>query len=80
MTDLGLQILLFRFVVLRPGLENVVIHYLETGLIWNGCHPLDISCSLYLPIVEEIAEAEQRTDNSLPGWKKVGLSCAPEED
>ena len=57
-----------------------MIHYLETGLIWNGGDPLDISSSLYLPIVEEIAEAEQRTDDSLPGWKKVGSGWVLEED
>ena len=44
----------------RPGFEPAVIHYLETGEIWNGGPPPDISSSLYVPIVTEIAEAEQR--------------------
>jgi hypothetical protein len=44
----------------RPGFEDAVIHYLETGLIWDGGDPPDISSSLYLPIVQEVAEAEQQ--------------------
>jgi len=41
----------------RPGFEAAVIHYLETGEIWNGGPPPDISSSLYVPIVKEIQEA-----------------------
>lgn len=44
----------------RSGFEAAVIHYLETGEIWNGGPAPDISSSLYVPIVTEIAEAEQR--------------------
>ncbi|EOD66599.1 hypothetical protein [Amycolatopsis vancoresmycina] len=40
----------------RPGFEAAVVHYLETGEIWNGGAPPDISGSLYLPIVTEIQE------------------------
>jgi hypothetical protein len=50
----------------RPGFENAVIHYLETGLIWDGGDPPDISSSLYLPIVEEVAEAAQRPGDEVP--------------
>ncbi|HET7761965.1 MAG TPA: hypothetical protein VFL46_06350 [Phycicoccus sp.] len=41
----------------RPGFEAAVVHYLETGEIWNGGPPPDISSSLYVPIVKEIQEA-----------------------
>jgi hypothetical protein len=50
----------------RPGFEDAVIHYLETGLLWDGGDPPDISSSLYLPIVQEVAEAEQRPGNEVP--------------
>ena len=41
----------------RPGFEAAVVHYLETGEIWNGGPPPDISSSLYVPIIQEIQEA-----------------------
>jgi hypothetical protein len=41
----------------RPGFEAAIIHYLETGEIWNGGPPPDITSSLYVPIVAEIEEA-----------------------
>lgn len=41
----------------RPGFEAAVVHYIETGEIWNGGPPPDISSSLYVPIVKEIQEA-----------------------
>ncbi len=42
----------------RPGFEAAVVHYLETGEIWNGGPPPDISSSMYVPIVKEIQEAQ----------------------
>jgi hypothetical protein len=50
----------------RPGFESAIVHYLETGLIWDGGDPPDISSSLYLPIVQEVAEAEQRPGDEVP--------------
>ncbi len=50
----------------RPGFEDAVIHYLETGLLWDGGDPPDISSSLYLPIVQEVAEAEQKPGDEIP--------------
>jgi hypothetical protein len=41
----------------RPGFEAAVVHYLESGQIWNGGAAPDISGSLYVPIVTEIQEA-----------------------
>lgn len=50
----------------RPGFEAAVIHYLETGEIWNGGPPPDISSSLYVPIVKEIQEATGAPGSEVP--------------
>ncbi len=41
----------------RPGFEAAVVHFLETGEIWNGGPPPNIASSLYVPIVQEIEAA-----------------------
>ena len=46
----------------RPGFEAAVVHYLETGEIWSGGPPPDIASPLYVPIIQEIQEA-----NGAPG-------------
>ena len=50
----------------RPGFEAAVIHYLETGHIWNGGPPPDITGSLYVPIVVEVQEATGAPGNETP--------------
>lgn len=50
----------------RPGFEAAIIHYLETGEIWNGGPPPDISGSLYVPIVKEIQEATGAPGSEVP--------------
>ncbi|MCS0500446.1 hypothetical protein [Protaetiibacter mangrovi] len=50
----------------RPGFEAAVIHYLETGKIWNGGPAPDISSSLYVPIVKEIQEATGAPGDEVP--------------
>ncbi|HEY2053636.1 MAG TPA: hypothetical protein VGH14_06845 [Solirubrobacterales bacterium] len=42
----------------RPGFEEAVLHYLETGEIWGGGPPPTVNSELYVPIVKEIQEAE----------------------
>jgi hypothetical protein len=42
----------------RPGFEEAVLHYLETGQIWAGGPPPTVNSELYVPIVKEIEEAE----------------------
>jgi len=49
-------------VPVRPGFEKAVAHYLETGEIWDGKDPLDITSETYLPIMKEIQERD-----SVPG-------------
>ncbi|MEU8133890.1 hypothetical protein [Streptodolium elevatio] len=50
----------------RPGFEAAVVHYLETGEIWNGGPPPDITGSTYVPIVKEIQEAQGAPGNEVP--------------
>jgi hypothetical protein len=50
----------------RPGFEAAVIHFLETGEIWNGGPPPDISSSLYVPIIKEIQEATGAPGDETP--------------
>lgn len=50
----------------RPGFESAVVHYLETGEIWEGGPPPDISDLTYVPIVKEIQEAEGAPGNEVP--------------
>lgn len=50
----------------RPGFEPAVIHFLETGEIWNGGPPPDISSSLYVPIIKEIQEATGAPGDETP--------------
>lgn len=50
----------------RPGFEEAVLHYLETGKIWNGGPPPTVNDKLYVPIVKEIQEAEGAPGEELP--------------
>ncbi len=50
----------------RPGFEAAVVHYLETGEIWNGGVPPDISSSQYVPILKEIQEAQGAPEGEVP--------------
>src|SRR5262249_15442111 len=44
-------------IAVRPGFESAVVHFLETGEIWNGGDLPPITGPLYLNIVEEVREA-----------------------
>src|SRR5262249_13134632 len=50
----------------RPGFEAAVVHYLETGEIWNGGPPPDISSPLYVSIIKEIQEATGAPGDEVP--------------
>jgi hypothetical protein len=50
----------------RPGFEEAVVHYLETGEIWNGGPPPTITSPLYVPIIKEIEEATGAPGNEVP--------------
>jgi hypothetical protein len=53
-------------VPVRPGFEKAVAHYLETGEIWNGSDPLDITSDTYLPIMKEIQERDAVPGTEVP--------------
>lgn len=50
----------------RPGFEEAVLHYLETGQIWGGGPPPTVNSELYVPIVKEIQEAEGAPGEEVP--------------
>lgn len=50
----------------RPGFEQAVVHFLETGEIWNGGDPPDISSTMYVSIVQEIQEAQGKPGSEVP--------------
>ena len=41
-------------VPVRPGFEPAILHYLETGQIWQGTDPPSVASPLYIDIAEEI--------------------------
>ncbi|MFT3924520.1 MAG: hypothetical protein QM778_18420 [Myxococcales bacterium] len=41
----------------RPGFEKAVLHYLDTGEIWNGGNPPKITSRMYVPILAELEAA-----------------------
>jgi hypothetical protein len=50
----------------RPGFEAAVLHYLESGEIWNGGPPPDVTDPMYVPIIKEIQEATGAPGNEAP--------------
>jgi len=50
----------------RPGFEAAVLHYLESGEIWNGGPPPDVTDPMYVPIIKEIQEAQGAPGNEVP--------------
>ena len=54
-------------VPVRPGFERAIAYFLATGRIWMGRDAPVIGSPLYVPIVEEIAEAKDVSlDKALP--------------
>ncbi|MGO9319850.1 MAG: hypothetical protein ACLQBY_03460 [Solirubrobacteraceae bacterium] len=49
----------------RPGYERAVIHYLETGEIWDNGEPPPVTSPMYVAAATEIAESEQAAGNEL---------------
>jgi hypothetical protein len=50
----------------RPGFEAAVVHYLETGELWNGGPPPDISDPMYVSIISEIQAATGAPGSETP--------------
>ncbi len=54
-------------VPVRPGFEEAILHYCDTGQIWNGDSVPTIEDDLYLSIIDEIREQEEIVgDENLP--------------
>jgi len=51
-------------VTVRPGFEEAVMFYMETGQIWNGSAAPIIGEDLYLSIMEELDDPEYTLDES----------------
>lgn len=59
-------------VSVRPGFEKAIIHFMETGEIWEGGDPPEINSPTYLPLLEELKTQEKAESNPLPygePWK-----------
>ncbi len=51
----------------RPGFENAVAHYLDTGALWDGTDFVNVNSPLYLSITEEIrASQDQNAGDPTP--------------
>ena len=54
-------------VSVRPGFEEAVLHFLDTGKIWNGADgPPDIGSPLYVSLVTEIRERTGGLEDAEP--------------
>ncbi len=51
-------------VTVRPGFEEAVMYYMETGLIWNGGDAPVIGDDLYMSIVEELDAPDYYIDET----------------
>lgn len=59
-------------VPVRPGFEKAVIHFMETGEIWNGGDLPEINSPIYVPLLEELKAQTQIGQTPLPygnPWK-----------
>ncbi len=48
-------------VPVRPMFTEAVLHFVKSGQVWNGSEPPLINDELYLSIVNEIKEAQEKT-------------------
>jgi hypothetical protein len=53
-------------VSVRPGFEDAVAHFLQTGAIWDGGDLPDITSPLYVSIIQEIRERDQAPGAEIP--------------
>ncbi len=52
-------------VPVRPGFEAAVLHFLDTGEIWNGGDVPKIGSALYVSIVQEIEDSQRDPEMTL---------------
>lgn len=53
-------------VPVHPAYNDAVLHYVETGVIWNGGTPPHIDDPLFISIVEELKAATDDLDGAVP--------------
>ena len=53
-------------VAVRPGFENAVFHYLDSGEIWDGGDPPTATSPEYVALADEIAAATNRPGDEVP--------------
>jgi hypothetical protein len=53
-------------VPVRPGFENAVIHFMETGEVWGGGEPPPVTGPLYLALLGELRAAQPAADGGVP--------------
>ena len=46
----------------RPGFEAALMHYLDTGKVWQGAEPPDITNPKYVAFLEEIKERREEEE------------------
>lgn len=59
-------------VPVRPGFEQAILHFMETGEIWNGGDMPEINSPLYVPLLDEIKAHTQAQGSETPygpPWK-----------
>jgi hypothetical protein len=49
----------------RPGFEQAIAHFLDTGQVWDGADLPPITSPLYVSIIEEIRERDQAPGNEV---------------
>jgi hypothetical protein len=58
----------------HPAYNDAVLHYVETGAMWNGGEPPHIDDPLFISIVEELKAATDDLAGAVPEgepWKVV---------
>jgi hypothetical protein len=50
----------------RPGFETAVLHFLDSGVIWDGGDPPDVTSAEYVPILSEIKSSTGAPGSEVP--------------
>jgi len=50
----------------RPGFENALFHFMETGEIWEGGDLPEMNSPTYVPLIEEIKASNKAPGTEVP--------------
>lgn len=53
-------------VPVRPGFEKALLHFVETGQIWEGGEPPEMGSPTYLPLLNEMKEQQMAPETEVP--------------